>query len=234
MQICPVCFWEDAPGEAPWNSSNGVSLLEAQMNFVEFGASEREFLDAVRPATSDEPLDPAWLNFEDQAEAIIQLIEASFADVTLGEGMTIHQREVVDDRGSQKEFDDARQWDTEQRWQDIRDSKIMHLGTTLTFLDDESIRYHLPAFMRCVLRQWLEAKKINHEMILHSLADGPKSPDYYADAFTLLNPGQKQATAAFLKFLSLTDFRYGDEAERGLRRGWADFLHTPTPIPFFP
>jgi hypothetical protein len=52
-EICPVCFWED---DAVQNDdseyeggANQVSLSVAQRNFVDFGASERQFLPKVRP-----------------------------------------------------------------------------------------------------------------------------------------------------------------------------------------
>jgi hypothetical protein len=224
MQICPVCFWEDAPGEAPWNSSNGVSLLEAQTNYLNLGACEREFIDIVRsPACGEEP-HPGWLTIKGHANAALQRIESSFAEVTLGDGMTIHQREVVDDYGSREEFDAARHLDNEQRWQDIPDSKIEKFGTSLTFLDPESIRYHLPAFMRHVLRNWIETKNINNEMVLYALDGGPEPSGYHSESFSLLTPEQKFATADFLQLITMVDNTYARYAQRGLSRGWAKWL----------
>jgi len=58
FEICPVCFWEDdavqfADPDAT-GGANDVSLREARANFAAFGASDRRFLDKVRPPEADE------------------------------------------------------------------------------------------------------------------------------------------------------------------------------------
>lgn len=47
--------WPDWAGGA-----NRTSLIEAQANFKEFGASEQRFVTKVRPPRDDEPLDQNW------------------------------------------------------------------------------------------------------------------------------------------------------------------------------
>src|SRR4051812_36958492 len=50
--LCPVCFWEDASDQLRWptlaDGPNGISLIEAQRNFVEIGACHAESLTQVR------------------------------------------------------------------------------------------------------------------------------------------------------------------------------------------
>lgn len=62
--ICPVCFWEDDQIQLRWpdwaGGANKPSLIGAQANFQRLGACEARLLMHVRPATDDEPLDPAW------------------------------------------------------------------------------------------------------------------------------------------------------------------------------
>jgi hypothetical protein len=62
--ICPICFWEDDDVQFDdpdlEGGANGVSLREAQRNFVEFGACEREMLSHVRPPKEGEERDPNW------------------------------------------------------------------------------------------------------------------------------------------------------------------------------
>jgi len=62
--ICPVCFWED---DVLWNGSedcvssvNGLSVSEAQANFIKFGAIEMRFVDNVRKPLPDETYDKNW------------------------------------------------------------------------------------------------------------------------------------------------------------------------------
>lgn len=230
MQICPICFWEDSPGEAPWNASNTVSLAEAQENFRDFGASERDYLDVVRPAIADEQRPAGWMSLEDQAKAIIRLIESSFAGVELGDGLTIHQREAIDDYRTGEEIKVARRLDPETRWQDIPEEKIEKYGTSLVFLDPKSIRYHLPAFMRFVVQQWLKCHYIGKgDAVLYGLADGPRSEGYYKDSFLLLDDVQNKAIATFLEFVSRVDSIYGDDAGKGLHHGWSAYLQPADP-----
>ncbi|QSQ26555.1 hypothetical protein JY651_17175 [Pyxidicoccus parkwayensis] len=51
--ICAICFWEDDgqdndDADTCWGGPNGVSLSEARLNFLTFGAAEHEGLPHVR------------------------------------------------------------------------------------------------------------------------------------------------------------------------------------------
>lgn len=65
--ICAVCFWEDDPIQLTnpdyEGGANGVSLKQAQKNFVEFGASRVNMKLHVRNATKEEPKDENWKPF---------------------------------------------------------------------------------------------------------------------------------------------------------------------------
>ena len=56
--ICPVCFWENDPFITADNelsdSNHGMTLKEAKLNFMQFGACEKEMLCHVRPPRNDE------------------------------------------------------------------------------------------------------------------------------------------------------------------------------------
>ncbi|CAI3676883.1 Membrane protein [Clostridium neonatale] len=62
--ICPICFWED-----DWiqfeevdlqDGANKVSLRQAQKNYIEFGACEKEMLCHVRKPTVYDIKDENW------------------------------------------------------------------------------------------------------------------------------------------------------------------------------
>jgi hypothetical protein len=57
-EICPVCFWEDDPVQNSdpnfTGGANHVSLTQAQRNYIRFGASEKYFIDKVRPPDLEE------------------------------------------------------------------------------------------------------------------------------------------------------------------------------------
>lgn len=56
--ICPVCWWEDDPVQFDdpnyEGGANKVSLNQAKKNFVEFGASEKQFLVRARKPKKEE------------------------------------------------------------------------------------------------------------------------------------------------------------------------------------
>ena len=62
--ICPICFWQDDIVQLRWpdmpGGANGVSLLEAQQNFIDHKVSEIRFAKNVRPAEPIEQTDPDW------------------------------------------------------------------------------------------------------------------------------------------------------------------------------
>ena len=58
FEICPVCYWENDPlqNENPEYSggANRVSLIQAQKNFKEFGACDKDSLPYVRKPLEEE------------------------------------------------------------------------------------------------------------------------------------------------------------------------------------
>lgn len=62
--ICPVCFWEDDPIQLNnpdyEGGANPMSLRQAQKNFLDFGACDRNMLQNVRQHAKDEHRDENW------------------------------------------------------------------------------------------------------------------------------------------------------------------------------
>lgn len=62
--ICEICYWED--DEVQFRDpdfeggANEVSLKQAQQNFIEFGACDKDYLDVVRPPNNFDIKDPDW------------------------------------------------------------------------------------------------------------------------------------------------------------------------------
>ncbi len=65
-EICPICFWEDSVPDESWQhaSSNGIGLIQAQRNFIAFGACAHQWLDAVRRPTQEDERNPDWQTIE--------------------------------------------------------------------------------------------------------------------------------------------------------------------------
>ena len=64
FDICPICYWEDdnVQFDDPDFSggANRVSLRQAQGNFLEFGACDKEVLKYVRKPADRDERDPEW------------------------------------------------------------------------------------------------------------------------------------------------------------------------------
>lgn len=62
--ICPICFWEDDVFQLYYPHQSGgpnkCSLVEAQINFVQFGACERSMSKNVRAASDSDTRDSEW------------------------------------------------------------------------------------------------------------------------------------------------------------------------------
>lgn len=61
--ICEICFWEDDPFQKmnPYNyGANHISLAEAQINYITFGACDRSYINSVRKPNQDEKRDSNW------------------------------------------------------------------------------------------------------------------------------------------------------------------------------
>lgn len=61
-EVCPICFWEDVPATdlIMRITSNRVTLLQAQQNFLAIGACEAEFRTLTRPPTAMDKRLPDW------------------------------------------------------------------------------------------------------------------------------------------------------------------------------
>jgi hypothetical protein len=223
MEICPVCFWEDAPGEFRYNDSNQLSLAAAQQNYSEFGAAEREYVKIVRPPRPEEARPSGWLPAVGLKALASEMIHDAFDGVTLDGGISVHQADVIDGYGDEKAFTAARLRDPETRWKDIADSKIKRFNQSMTFLDPRGFLFYLPAYIIHALDHFNPVDgHLDADGVLFATSD---RSGYHHDNISILNPAQKQATAVFLKLCSLyaEDFS-ASRADNSLENGFSDHL----------
>lgn len=81
-----------------------------------------------------------------ERELLLVEIQKAFADVKRGNGVTLHEAEVIDDYGTEEKRKQARKLDTEVSWQDVPEADI-ESHDILNFLDLEGYRYYIPAYM---------------------------------------------------------------------------------------
>jgi hypothetical protein len=67
--ICPICFWEDDPFQKENEydlGANQIPLIEAQKNYITYGACEKRFIKNVRKPNNLDKRDPDWKAFKDE------------------------------------------------------------------------------------------------------------------------------------------------------------------------
>ena len=67
--ICPICFWEDDPFQKENEydiGANQIPLIEAQKNYISYGACEKRFSKNVRKPNLQDKRDPNWKTFNDE------------------------------------------------------------------------------------------------------------------------------------------------------------------------
>ena len=72
-EICPICYWEDDDVQLRQpnmgGGANKVSLVEAQKNFVAFGANIAEHIKYVHKPTKGDERDETWRMFNKDVDA---------------------------------------------------------------------------------------------------------------------------------------------------------------------
>ncbi len=104
-------------------------------------------------------------------EKAVKQIEDAFAGVALGEGVSLREAEVIDDYGTDEERSEAREQDEHNDWQRIPDEEIESATSSLCFMDNEGLRFHLPAFMRFTLRRYRQSDSISTDSTIYRLCD---------------------------------------------------------------
>lgn len=200
--ICPICFWEDDRGandayERIWSGSNQVSLRQAQRNFIAFGACEQHWLNDVRSPTVSDVRDPNWQTIDDLAEntrlELIEKIAAAFNDVTLEDGVSLHEARALDDYEDPVQ---ARQIDSHIRWQEIPDAWIEKFHDVFSFMDAKGFRHAIPAYMI-----WCLKHNKNDTNSFASTVNSLGFHDYPRKRSSCLNAVQEEVVSEFLKFV---------------------------------
>lgn len=205
--ICPICFWEDN-GEIIdsdgyiWLGSNKVSLHQGQRNFINFGACEQEWLNYVRLPTANDNRDPNWQPIDSLAETIrldlIEKIAIAFKDVTLEDGVSLHEARALDDYEDGKK---ARLIDWKIQWQEIPANWIEKFYDVFVFMDAKGLQHAIPAYMTwCLKHNKTDANSF--DSIYSYLRDKFYSNDIKCkEQFNLLNEPQRQVILEFIRFL---------------------------------
>lgn len=200
--ICPICFWEDDAEEG--YSSNQVSLRQAQRNFIEFGACEREWLKDVRHPTRKEQRVPGWETIDILAEKtrlpLIEKIIAAFNGVSRQDGISLHAARALDDWSSLEEAKKIGwEMDLDRNWQEVPDEWLMKFHDIFAFLDPKGFRYYIPAYMVWSLKEPKASSSNSLSSLMWAIEN--KSRHFQAH-LELLNQEQLQVVSDYIEFVN--------------------------------
>jgi hypothetical protein len=98
---------------------------------------------------------------DERRRRLLDRIDRAFAGVTLGEGVSLHESQVIDDYGTAEERQVAREPDEKVDWRRLVDHPdlTVYFGIGyggLSFLDAAGVRFHLPACLYRAVRDFDE------------------------------------------------------------------------------
>jgi hypothetical protein len=155
--------------------------------------------------------------------ALEGLIGAAFAGVTLGKGISLRQAQVIDRHGegvSDAEFEALPRDEVTELWSAVPLSELER--NCIAHLDDDGLRYYLPALMLSLISDYDPAslRVIGTISALYPPVIGPKRRYGY------LTDAQHKAVACFLTSLpGLVSLSTEDSkcVSRALRNYWGQF-----------
>lgn len=125
--------------------------------------------------------------------AVNQIVDA-FANVPLGDGVSLREADEIDDYGSDDERAAAREHDELHDWQRIPDDDIENHSSVLCFMDEAGLRFHLPAYMRFTLRRYRDSESMSTDSTIYRLC----GPDCIKSLRAFLTKPQIDAIQTFL------------------------------------
>jgi hypothetical protein len=137
-------------------------------------------------------------------DAIVREIVGAFDGVRRGDGISLHEAQVIEDHGSDNERVRARTLDAAERWQDVPGADIEAAYDILSFLDAAGFRYYLPAYMVWSLENFetSESRSVDHTIYSLALHEEPRLRQWQLGRFSVFDPRQAKAIARFLAFMA--------------------------------
>ncbi len=124
-------------------------------------------------------------------QEVIRQIRDAFHGVTLGNGIGLLEGRALDDYAEPATRRACRHKDERKHWEEISKEALVFYADTLSFLDAEGMRFHLPAFLIA------ELEGASVSCIFHLV----KPDDLGQSQFALLSDAQRAAVREFLLFV---------------------------------
>lgn len=155
---------------------------------------------------------------ESARQQVIDEIERAFNGLARGD-ITLHETDVIDGCGSERQRRKARKLDVEKRWQDVPVLAIDSHPTALCYAGD-SFRYYLAAYMVRSLRDLTSPVA---DFTIYALVPNTNKPrhKWRLERYSEFSPEQTQAVFHFLQLMAEEE-GYNDSAKLALDALWAE------------
>lgn len=214
VTLCNYAFSKvDTKEFEKWLYSEGIvlekSLYEHYITLISFSYSKfddcllakREALLIVKKLDKD-----LYNNQVTEAlKELVREIESNFKEVSRAGGISLHQAKVLNNRGTDEEFNLALSLDTDKHWSEIDNITLEKHSDTLFFLDPIGFKYYLPAYINYGLADIDANHRVND--MLYSITDlllidctKDENTNYRTSLFT---EEQKKAISHFLMIIIL-------------------------------
>jgi hypothetical protein len=134
-----------------------------------------------------------------EPSVLLAQIESAFAEVFLGEGVSLEETEYVDEFW---EIPKPRPQRDPVPWSHLRDEELVNF-MGFSFLDSLGMRYYVPAFMHWYLRSIEEP--VQGANAYDSLSSALRTHYPLKEPYDLLSNDQRCCILAFLEYLTAFD-----------------------------
>lgn len=203
----------------PWRS-----LMEAAQAVASGELSLTETKDRVKLPESGANKESLTTAQDQKRQAVISEIASAFDQVLLGSGTSLHQARAIDDWQPDDVVSEAGTFDVEKHWREIADAKVEKFTDTLSFMDAEGFRFHIPCFMTWTLQN-AHSSSDAVDATLSSLDlnfAGGQFKEFHSSMWSLLTDEQRKAIASFLTYIveAKSESYHGYVAANALLQYW--------------
>jgi hypothetical protein len=124
-------------------------------------------------------------------ENVLNEIKSAFFGVTLGNGIGLREAQAIDNYESKEVQERNRGTDEKEDWSRLGYGELQKCHSSLSFFDEEGMRFHLPAYIIGSLDSDIVDDPIFHLTHLD---------DYAKSKLTGLNRAQRQAIVMYLNW----------------------------------
>jgi hypothetical protein len=132
---------------------------------------------------------------------LLKFIEDAFGDVELGDGVSLHQADVIDTYGPLWERRAAREKDEKHDWRKLVSApEFIRVGAdALSFYDAIGLRFHMPAYLSLAVTDPIDddTGRVVADLIYHLT----HIPEFQRERFAILSVPQRACVREVLKYL---------------------------------